>query len=43
MDRMGNALRAHPRVCGENMQLGSVDAGGAGSSPRVRGKHDILA
>mgnify|MGYP001677537315 CR=1 FL=1 len=29
---------AHPRVCGENGDMGSPQAGGLGSSPRVRGK-----
>ena len=31
---------AHPRVCGENGDMGSPQAGGLGSSPRVRGKRD---
>ena len=30
--------RAHPRVCGENRLSSSKLGGGAGSSPRVRGK-----
>ena len=30
--------RAHPRVCGENAELGFKKVGGSGSSPRVRGK-----
>ena len=29
---------AHPRVCGENLHLVTVDEAWAGSSPRVRGK-----
>ena len=34
---------AHPRVCGENAGGDHVEALPAGSSPRVRGKHDDLA
>ena len=34
-----SSLRAHPRVCGENAQVGHRDLVGDGSSPRVRGKH----
>ena len=30
--------RAHPRACGENGDVGGPQAGGLGSSPRVRGK-----
>ena len=30
--------RAHPRVCGENIDVNSNHMPGAGSSPRVRGK-----
>ena len=30
---------AHPRVCGENSAISSGASSGAGSSPRVRGKH----
>ena len=32
--------RAHPRVCGENLHLVTVDEAWAGSSPRMRGKRD---
>ena len=31
-------LRAHPRVCGENVHSGGRGGRGLGSSPRVRGK-----
>ena len=34
---------AHPRVCGENVKRVVADWVTAGSSPRVRGKHDHLA
>ena len=30
---------AHPRACGENLVAHGYSRGGAGSSPRVRGKH----
>ena len=33
------ALRAHPRVCGENEGLRGIFVDHDGSSPRVRGKH----
>ena len=29
---------AHPRVCGENQDVGVLDLTGVGSPPRVRGK-----
>ena len=32
---------AHPRVCGENDERRRCCGGHAGSSPRVRGKHDL--
>ena len=31
-------VRAHPRVCGENVQIVDLAQGESGSSPRVRGK-----
>ena len=31
--------RAHPRACGENGLIRGESCGGAGSSPRMRGKH----
>ena len=33
--------RAHPRVCGENLESQSDKVHDAGSSPRVRGKHPV--
>ena len=36
------ALRAHPRVCGENSWIWSWQRVTGGSSPRVRGKHELL-
>ena len=32
------ARRAHPRVCGENLETGFLEGSHEGSSPRVRGK-----
>ena len=34
--------RAHPRSRGENRDAGGWSAGGAGSSPLTRGKHDQI-
>ena len=34
-----SGTRAHPRVCGENLESQSDKVHDAGSSPRVRGKH----
>ena len=33
--------RAHPRVCGENLLFVALQGCENGSSPRVRGKHDL--
>ena len=33
--------RAHPRACGENARFPARGSNPAGSSPRVRGKHDL--
>ena len=33
--------RAHPRACGENVEPIAYATGGQGSSPRVRGKHEL--
>ena len=38
----GQSDRAHPRVCGENRTRGVWTADFQGSSPRVRGKHELL-
>ena len=35
--------RAHPRVGGENAELGFTKVGGSGSSPRGRGKHSLAS
>ena len=37
----GPASPAHPRVCGENMRSCVLRLRASGSSPRVRGKHEI--
>ena len=37
------ASRAHPRVCGENRERAANLLKAEGSSPRVRGKHDVAA
>ena len=34
-------LRAHPRVCGENLPLFCLEGACCGSSPRVRGKRVV--
>ena len=39
--RTGAGRRAHPRVCGENARRNLDAQRPAGSSPRVRGKHEI--
>ena len=36
------AIRAHPRVCGENLRILGLDDQLLGSSPRVRGKPDDM-
>ena len=36
------SIRAHPRVCGENLLTGTPSVSGWGSSPRVRGKRNSL-
>ena len=36
-------LRAHPRVCGENLSLNRQPRAQHGSSPRVRGKHQEIS
>ena len=36
-------LTAHPRVCGENWRVGVTILGDRGSSPRVRGKHQLCS
>ena len=40
LDVLGAVLywRAHPRVCGENIEAGDKASQDEGSSPRVRGK-----
>ena len=40
-ERIFETRRAHPRVCGENGFIESANEGRAGSSPRVRGKHNV--
>ena len=39
----GSFSVAHPRACGENGGRHHAGAHGPGSSPRVRGKHEVLA
>ena len=39
----GACLRAHPRVCGENMSPHFFNSSGVGSSPRMRGKRALRA
>ena len=38
----GQRVAAHPRVCGENPVAEVISAAGGGSSPRVRGKLELL-
>ena len=35
-------VKAHPRACGENQDIGVLDLTASGSSPRVRGKHALV-
>ena len=37
-----HATRDHPRACGEHEHLMSIKDSGGGSSPRLRGTHDVV-